>query len=258
MRRTIAFFSVFFLVLLPVFSQAKDDKELHVVVTAESANVRAKPQSSAAVVAKVPNGEDLLVLDKNADGWYRVRSSKGIEGWIYGELVREVVVKEPSTIIQITPGSQYRNGQFNLYLSGGYEVMTIQDVLVNNLVFAAHAEWIAGELNVASFPLDWGIMARINLGPIWGSAFGGTIASGIAFGFSPMISLHVGLGSVDFCTAYGLSLGGISIEQMSSFTFNIANFHALIVHFNKNLALFLESHGNGGLDAAAIGMLIKF
>ena len=63
-------------------------KEVHLIVTTKSANVRADPSPTAAVVGRATEGEDLRMLERG-QGWYKVRLSSGQEGWIATQLVRE-------------------------------------------------------------------------------------------------------------------------------------------------------------------------
>ena len=97
-------------------------------VKASAANVRAGAGSAQAVVAQVVEGTILSILEE-VDGWYRVRTPDGAEGWIWGDLIaisppeatasaggefkkaQEVVVVAPLADIRSGVGSQEIVGQ---------------------------------------------------------------------------------------------------------------------------------------------------
>jgi len=65
--------------------------EPYVAVLSDGLNLRAEPSTGSAIVAVLDMDQQLILLEQGT-GWYRVRTSDGVEGWVaaggrYTELV---------------------------------------------------------------------------------------------------------------------------------------------------------------------------
>lgn len=60
-----------------------------VQVTAGSVNVRRGPSTNTEAIDSVKKGDKLTWTEKQ-NGWYKVTLSNGEEGWVLGDLVREI------------------------------------------------------------------------------------------------------------------------------------------------------------------------
>jgi uncharacterized protein YgiM (DUF1202 family) len=51
-------------------------------------NLRAAPDTAAAIVRKLEPGETVAILERNADGaWLRVQAADGVTGWVAAEFI---------------------------------------------------------------------------------------------------------------------------------------------------------------------------
>ncbi|MCX7842665.1 MAG: SH3 domain-containing protein [Clostridia bacterium] len=55
-------------------------------IIAESVNFRSSPSLSSKVIARLNEGDPVSVLE-NADKWSRIKTSAGVEGWVYSQFV---------------------------------------------------------------------------------------------------------------------------------------------------------------------------
>jgi len=62
-------------------------KKTYAVVAATTLNVRAKPDTSAPILAKLRSGEKVEVLSKS-QGWFQVVTPSGIKGWVSADFIR--------------------------------------------------------------------------------------------------------------------------------------------------------------------------
>jgi SH3-like domain-containing protein len=61
-------------------------KQGTIVVTAERANVRAKPSTSGEVLFKVERGEVFKIEERSDGGWLKVVDARGDGGWLRGDM----------------------------------------------------------------------------------------------------------------------------------------------------------------------------
>jgi len=57
------------------------------VVTATTLNVRAKPDTSSQILAKLRNGDQVEIVSKSSN-WYQILTSAGIKGWVSADFIR--------------------------------------------------------------------------------------------------------------------------------------------------------------------------
>jgi hypothetical protein len=76
-------------------------------VTASSLNIRSSPSTSAATVAKIPNGTQIAVIEKRS-GWLRVQTSTG-QGWVSEQFTSTTrpgpVYRPPAPLLQTVPAA---------------------------------------------------------------------------------------------------------------------------------------------------------
>ena len=58
-----------------------------VTVTRNNVNLRACGSTDCSIVGQVTNGQQLMILGEES-GWFHVRAENGMEGYIFGELVK--------------------------------------------------------------------------------------------------------------------------------------------------------------------------
>ena len=78
-------------------------------VKAETANIRAKPDTNSDTLWQVEKYYPLLILEKK-DSWYRFKDFEGDMGWIHSSLVDNtptVIVKVDRANIRADAGTQY-------------------------------------------------------------------------------------------------------------------------------------------------------
>ncbi len=108
-----------------LFLTAAVSAQTNVIVTAEEANVRAKPSLKSTIITTVQSGENLKVLGK-AGVWRKVQTDNGV-GWLHRSTVAEVgtmiignedvpVIK--TTLTQKITSSPSRSGPSRTYIRG--------------------------------------------------------------------------------------------------------------------------------------------
>lgn len=66
-----------------------EDAETGVVGSEGRLNLRAQPNTAAAIVRKLQPGETVTIVERSADGvWLRVQAADGATGWVAGEFIR--------------------------------------------------------------------------------------------------------------------------------------------------------------------------
>jgi SH3 domain-containing protein len=72
------------------------------ITSASNVRLRASASESAAVVASLPLGTDLLTLDTSGDGatWTRVRTVAGQDGWLPSRLIRSLTTSNRLDVIE--------------------------------------------------------------------------------------------------------------------------------------------------------------
>ena len=59
-----------------------------IVDVSSSLNVRSGPSTSSSVVASLSNGAKVTILSRESNGWYRIRTSSGVTGYVSGEYIK--------------------------------------------------------------------------------------------------------------------------------------------------------------------------
>ena len=58
-----------------------------IVDVSSSLNVRSGPSTSSSVVASLSDGARVTILSRESNGWYRIRTSSGVTGYVSGEYI---------------------------------------------------------------------------------------------------------------------------------------------------------------------------
>jgi formylglycine-generating enzyme required for sulfatase activity len=66
-------------------------------IATTTSNVRSAPTTRADKVGLLREGEQILVLGEEADGWYKVQTDKGDVAYIFASLLQPAVTEEPNT-----------------------------------------------------------------------------------------------------------------------------------------------------------------
>ena len=79
-----------FVAVMPVTSLAEgavsnssDKKVYHVATQKDDLRLRAQPNDSSAVKARLPKGTALIYLSKANKNWYKVKTPNGLEGYVF-------------------------------------------------------------------------------------------------------------------------------------------------------------------------------
>jgi hypothetical protein len=131
--------------------------------------------------------------------------------------------------------SYNEKGDINIYASVGY---------VWYIEASVAAEFIVGQFNLGTVPLDWGIAVRGGM-EFWGA--------GVDFGVGGLGTLHLGLGV--FPVEFYLSLG-VCYNNWSSLPITVASYGGLTWWFSKNIGLLLEG-GYLGWGFDGIGLEVE-
>jgi uncharacterized protein YgiM (DUF1202 family) len=67
-------------------------------------NLRSQPSEEGRVIASIPNGTAVLIINRTTTGWYLVQTDTGAQGYVYGEYV--VCPGNPTLPNPITPAPQ--------------------------------------------------------------------------------------------------------------------------------------------------------
>ena len=82
-------------------------------ITASKLNVRSDPSATASVVASVPKGSRLPLLERGPKGWVKVALASGETGWVaqqYAKEIRGCVPDRDFRIVEAPPLSFSENG----------------------------------------------------------------------------------------------------------------------------------------------------
>lgn len=79
-----------FVAVMPVTSLAEgavsnssDKKVYHVATHKGNLHLRAQPNDSSRIIARLPKGTALIYLSKANSKWYKVRTTNGLEGYVF-------------------------------------------------------------------------------------------------------------------------------------------------------------------------------
>lgn len=75
------------------------------VITLEAVSVRSSTAELALEMAQVHRGDEVEILERRDDGWLKIRTSGGVEGWIEARAVtRKVLVQEANALAEQVKG----------------------------------------------------------------------------------------------------------------------------------------------------------
>ena len=132
-------------------SSTKGTTVYRVKTSGGNLNVRAKASATAKVVKSVKNGTPFIVL-KTSGKWYRVKSMKGMTGWVYKKYVKAgayaiVSTKESGLNIRKTIngkilGSAPKNAKVLVqYISGDWANVLYQKL--DGWSYRSYLTWVA-------------------------------------------------------------------------------------------------------------------
>ena len=104
-----------FVAVMPVTSLAEgavsnssDKKVYHVATQKDDLRLRAQPNDSSAIKARLPKGTALIYLSKANKNWYKVKTPNGLEGYVFKKYLgdygkADVVTKESGLNVRNKP-----------------------------------------------------------------------------------------------------------------------------------------------------------
>lgn len=104
-----------FVAVMPVTSLAEgavsnssDKKVYHVATQKDDLHLRAQPNDSSAIKARLPKGTALIYLSKANKNWYKVKTPNGLEGYVFKKYLgdygkADVVTKESGLNVRNKP-----------------------------------------------------------------------------------------------------------------------------------------------------------
>lgn len=91
-------------------SNSSDKKVYHVATKKDDLRLRAEPNDSSRIKARLPKGTAVIYLSKANSKWYKVRTTNGLEGYVFksylGDYGRaDVTTRKDPLLVRKKPGN---------------------------------------------------------------------------------------------------------------------------------------------------------